>query len=433
MTPYTDSQMVIASQIAYLDFDVSMLAGGPRTVREILETQAEYSTGYEQRYAQYLLRRIDTEPKAAVCGDWKIIDVRNDQEGSGMYACLLDTGEENALLAFRGSESDTAENVIKDWGASDLGLLNSLQTPQQRAAEIYTEDIYREYGSQYRNFGITGHSLGGNLAEHAAVTAPEAMREQITQCVNLDGPGFSEAYMVSHAEEIRRSAPAITHAQWSLVGTLLFPLPGTDYRIVSAGTPEKGSGLNSLLWRHETTMVQYDGNGNFRAGERDVLAKAAGPFTRMADRARLLLVPGTIAVSGTLGLRQTLGVQKRQNPGLMNRGSSGEGMADGSGVGFGTGSAEYEWQGGNGSEFFAEIEARGREMKAYAGRSRTEAESISCFTGNGLRIRGKMAAMAAALEADAAEVVQYAESGSSAVEAIQEADRQAATVLGGMD
>lgn len=60
-----------------------------------------------------------------ICAGWEIVDIRDENNTTGMVACLIETGDENALVAFRGSESDTSSNKLMDWVVSDLGLLNA--------------------------------------------------------------------------------------------------------------------------------------------------------------------------------------------------------------------------------------------------------------------------------------------------------------------
>ncbi len=237
---------------------------------------------------------------ASGCANWIVRDLRDDQHGSGLYACLLDTGRGNALVAFRGSESDTVENIVKDWIISDVGLLNSSETPQQKAARIYIQDIEEKYGKEYRSYSFTGHSLGGNLAEHAAITAPESVKRKLKTCVNLDGPGMSAKYLISHASDYKETANAIRHCQWSWVGALLMPVPGTIVEKVAAQTPEKGGSLKSALWRHETVNVEFDEGGSFVSGEKDTLAKSVDYTSSVLDLYMLGGMPAEIA--GAVGM-----------------------------------------------------------------------------------------------------------------------------------
>jgi len=201
---------------------------------------------------------------------------------------MLETGKGEAMIAFRGSEDfKNPDNLMKDWIGSDLGLLNSALTPQQAMAERYMNRLYQKYGDDYNSFNITGHSLGGNLAEHAAITAPDNMRSRIDRCVNLDGPGFSKTYLVAHANDIRKSRGIIDHYQWSLVGTLLNAAPGTNYRTIKAKTPEDKGAL-SIFWRHDTKNVtEFDKNGNVLPGEKDWLSQHTKEISNLIDNSLL--------------------------------------------------------------------------------------------------------------------------------------------------
>lgn len=294
---YRDIQMIIASQIAYIDFDRDAVDSGQYTVRELLDMELEAAEGDRKDTIQKLLDRINENPVSQECGNWKIRDIRDNQSSSGMYACLLDSGDGDALVAFRGSESESWDDIQKDWIQSDIGLANSILTPQQATAQKYMEDIYRKYGGQYDNFGLTGHSLGGNLAEHAAITAPDGMRNKISQCVNLDGPGFSKQYLIAHANDIGKSKGIITHYQWSWCGGLLNRVPGSDFRTIEADTP-KGKGLlESMLWRHDTyNVVKFDENGNAVYGKKDWFASLADPLSEALDYSLFLITGGAAAV-----------------------------------------------------------------------------------------------------------------------------------------
>lgn len=290
---YTDSQMVIAAQIAYMDWDADAVNSG-LTVREYLELAKSSGDPKLRDQAASLLRRIEETPGAQSCADWVIKDVRNNNNTTGMYACMIETGDGEALIAFRGSETDSIDDYILDWGASDAGLLNSVLTPQQASAQAYMEYIYEKYGDEYDRFSVTGHSLGGNLAEHATITAPDGMKDKIIQCVNLDGPGFSNQYLIAHASDIEKIKDVIQHYQWSIVGSLLTPIPGTDYQTIDADTPDKDNEIEALFWRHNLPNVNFDENGNVIPGERDPLAAGAGPVSQILDMSIFMLFPAMV-------------------------------------------------------------------------------------------------------------------------------------------
>lgn len=293
----TDSEMVVASQIARMDFDPALLADGGCSVGDIIEEEKKHADKERKKELEKLEARLKETPGAENSRNWIIRDVCNDQRGSGMYACLLETSPGEAVLAFRCSESDTPESIMKDWVLSDLGLLNHMLTPQQWAAEAYTQEVYRKYGNSFATFSFSGHSLGGNLAEHAAITAPATMREKIGICRNLDGPGFSGAYLTAHAGEIAETAARIRHDRWSLVGNLLNAVPGTRTETVTAVTPMMGNPLKSFLWRHDTQTLIYDKNGNFVSGVQDPLARGLSPLSRKLDFSMFVFSPGRMVLS----------------------------------------------------------------------------------------------------------------------------------------
>lgn len=256
---YCASQMRVATEIAYMDIDSDAVTTGA-SIETILKMQIENGSKKEREKAQALLDFINETPGCKECLNWTVRDVGNDQRDSGMYGCMLDTQDGDAIIAFRGSESSDIVTGYKDWVEADLGLLNDDETKQQQKAKEYVEYLYKKY-PEYNEFRLTGHSLGGNLAEHATITASEGMRDKISICMSLDGPGYSQKYIDEHWDEIQKSSHLIEHYQWSPVGTLLRPIPGTKYYTVEADGVSFG--------RHSTSNLHYDEDGNLILGERD--------------------------------------------------------------------------------------------------------------------------------------------------------------------
>lgn len=302
----TDEEMVLVSQIAYQDLEKAVLPKGqPRTVENVLKALINQGDSSTSSQAKSCLERIQNSSSAPSVLNWTVKDTRNDNSGTGMYACLLDTNDGNAVIGFRGSEGGD----MKDWIVSDAGLLNSVLTPQQLAAQKYMSDIERKYGNDYQRFSVTGHSLGGNLAEHATITANDQMRNKIDRCVNLDGPGFSNIYHQAHKNDINKSKDKIDHYAWSLVGNCLLPVTGT-YTYIKANTPtDKGSDLMNIVWRHDTVNVQFDQNKSVVKvdshnslgplvqlfnGDRDTLSVVTDPATKALDNGVFMLL-GPIA------------------------------------------------------------------------------------------------------------------------------------------
>lgn len=279
----SDRQMLIASKIAYIDFNQAAVDSGQYTVRELLQMELESAGEQKRNDIQDILGLMESG-QGRECGDWVLKDIGNDQRRSGMYACMLETGAKEALVTFRGSEDmSNPDHLVKDWIGSDLGLLNSALTPQQAAAEQYINKVYKKYGDKYESFSMTGHSLGGNLAEHAAITAPDSMRNRIDRCLNLDGPGFSQTYIAAHAGDIAKSRGLLEHYQWSAIGTLLNTIPGSSYQTVKAETPDD-KGTMSVIWRHDTNNIkEYDSNGSMIPGDKDWLSRHTKEISNLLD------------------------------------------------------------------------------------------------------------------------------------------------------
>lgn len=272
---YTDAEMLLATQIAYLNCDT---VDSNATLDQIIDSMVRQYGGRDdldskekkQWEVVQHIRHMMAEYGLEHAGQWRIVSTDNHRS-SGMYGCLIDTADGNAIIGFRGSESYNAEQAVKDWGIADLGLLNNQgETEQQKEAERYMREIAEQYGDKYDHFGVTGHSLGGNLATHATLTAPDSINDKL-ECVSFDGPGFSDEYIKKHEDDIARNADKITHYQWSFVGGLLVPIPGAQDIVIRANNPE---GYIDPFTRHDTNCVVLDEDGNVIPGPREEVATA---------------------------------------------------------------------------------------------------------------------------------------------------------------
>jgi len=276
----SDVRMLIATQVAYLDGAEGMTVG--ELVDRVISNygnQANLSGKQKAQldYAQYIQTQIE-KYNLPDCNNWVIKEVADDNAQSGFYGCLIDTGDGDAVLGFRGSESFDMHQKVSDWAVADFGLLNSTGTEQQQLAAEFTQYVNDVYGDTYGSYSFTGHSLGGNLAEHATLTAPEGM--PVHRCVNLDGPGYSNEYIAAHQADIARRSAYIDHYQYSLVGSLLIPVPGSHYQTIAAHNDE---GLFGGLVRHHTRNIEFDEYGNVQQGERDALAHFASPISKALE------------------------------------------------------------------------------------------------------------------------------------------------------
>lgn len=324
----TDRKAIEASQIAYLEplerAQSSLKADGrkgPFTIRELINES--FNTDVARKLAieagiskdkitfKDLVKYSDLKDsdKAIIANlspevfEWKILDIRDTRIENGFYACCIEISEENAIVAFRGSESmKKFSSLINDWLRADLGLLNSRGTMQHEEAEKYADEIIRRgLLEKYKGIVVLGHSLGGNLATHFTIsTATEERKElfnKIEQTVNLDGPGFAKEYAKEHKGKIDKAAPKLTHLKWSAVGDLLFDIPGehSEYLAINEelykDDPIKRIKYKAIT-RHRTTSLLFDDNGNAKRGEQDIVAKGLSALSKSMD----ILIPEWLTV-----------------------------------------------------------------------------------------------------------------------------------------
>lgn len=300
--PHSDQDLFVASQLAYYeisDTDISFLTkqGIEPTLANILKYKPEIKTTLENNLANAEPGSIEAtraqgdmdlynsfvSPNSQY-SNWKVVDVNDDNNQSGFYGLLIETSPNNAVVGFRGSESH-GNQFEKDWLQTDFKMINEgVGVEQQRIAAQYMAEINSKYS--YDTYATAGHSLGGNLSFYAAITAPPEMRAKILQALNGDGPGFSEEFLTNplFAEGIRDMAGKMDHYQWSLVGAILSPVPGSNYMsLQTKGNVYGEYGFGPLTAKHSMTFVGFDEHGRVIKGEMDRFAESIGRFTRELD------------------------------------------------------------------------------------------------------------------------------------------------------
>lgn len=302
---YNDATMMIATQVAYLNFNGKNQNAG-EVVDALLSTYGVFEEGEWKLKSEYDNGRISNAVKEQfdtaanivslskktggndTWRNWRIVDVCNDQNDSGYYGVLIETGDGNAIIGNRGSESTDFMTGYKDWGEADFGLLDSELTKQQQRAEKYMEHLWYKYGDKYNSYSLTGHSLGGNLSQHMAVTAPAAMRRKIEHCISFDGPGFSDEYIRKYKKEIEKMGPKMDRYQWSLISSLLYPLPFVRDTIIKAHDDQESERVLAMVMRHHTRNVEMGTDGNIQKGEESLLSYVTGPLSRDIEKVTLL-------------------------------------------------------------------------------------------------------------------------------------------------
>lgn len=237
---------------------------------------------------------------------YKIQGVYNVKEYNGFYACLIDKGNGEKSIGIRGSEDiRNKENFRHDWKDNDFGLVQRRETSQQKEVR-YMLEYFKDTRQldDLKKLTVAGHSLGGNLASHAAVVMAEDgfedLYEKLDKVYNLDGPGVSKKYLDSHKEQIEKlgERDIVQHAKWSVVGNLLFEIPNSYERELDInenkldrfmGKKENGllGKIKRLFCKHSTVCVtpekKQEDKWELKDGKEDGLSKFLGTLSRSVD------------------------------------------------------------------------------------------------------------------------------------------------------
>ncbi|MCH6268199.1 Mbeg1-like protein [Neobacillus citreus] len=313
-TALTEQELKFATDIAYLDLELlkdksrknipgSVGAGQSpdNTVGGLLKMKADGSSNYSQGHFDQLTKgkdvgkdqsvsldagKINQLPSEAM--DWKIVKTfdQNNPGQSGFYGVVIET-DKGLIVSFRGSESPSEyQNIQQDWLKADAALISGRLTDQQRDAQRFIDELKKDgYFDKYDNISFAGHSLGGNLAEHATFYAAKlGLADRIDRTISYDGPGHSNDYLEAHKEEIALATSTVQmdHVLQSLVGGILQHADGVNYfyaDLVGEGAVQ-----------HGTENVHFDENGNIvRTDQPNALSTIiskyiTSPFTQGLDR-----------------------------------------------------------------------------------------------------------------------------------------------------
>ena len=277
----SEQDQLLASKIAYADLNKvleaqALISDEPITLQSALKYA--HNHGIELGALKDCMETNGTLKKEySYANNWVIKSAINDnvEGGTGLYACILDTGDSN-ILAVRGSES--MENILnyrQDWYNADLKLLNSVMTKQEAALLQYMADNNELLDG--KPWVSTGHSLGGALADYAAIVSVLLKMDNYEGTINFDGPGHSLEFIEIYQDQIDQVSGKMIHKKASVVGSILHDIPGVLQEHIS--TYDVG-----IIDQHSMENWVPDEDGKTVPGEQDWYEYLVEKLTRGADR-----------------------------------------------------------------------------------------------------------------------------------------------------
>lgn len=268
---YTDKEIRAFTQVAYADFDEAynhLKQTNPGKTSFSIAALEVVAKEKDPNIDLNCLKCLTPEQKRS----WKISLTYDTNDSNGFYACVIEPNpnEGDAVLAFRGSETwNNRKQLWYDWILSDFGLASlSSRTVQQAEVErLFSDEKCKKLLSSYDGLTLTGHSLGGNLSEYAAIISSKyGLDDKIKKCVSLDGPGFPLSFLAQNPINIAKMKDRMVHYRWSGIGGLMLDIPGVEYRTCSvsneANEKDEENDAENVFWCHDTKYLDFDENGN---------------------------------------------------------------------------------------------------------------------------------------------------------------------------
>lgn len=289
----TEAQQLFAAKLAYVDLDkaysvIYKMTHEKVTIKDAIKYLKENGEPLGE-----IAKCIDSKtgellPEYHYAENWTITAVVNQNTtneptpangnpvNTGLFACILDTGDDN-ILACRGSENMMdLQNYRQDWYNADLKLLNSTMTQQEEALEAFIRD-HKDLLAN-KPWVSTGHSLGGALADYAAIMSVVHGIDNYSGTTNFDGPGHSGEFIEKYKDEIAQVCKKMRHKVASIVGNLLSPLPGVEPEYIKVYDDKE------TFDRHLMKNWDLDENNATQPGEPRGYETVVGDLTRYIDK-----------------------------------------------------------------------------------------------------------------------------------------------------
>jgi hypothetical protein len=142
---------------------------------------------------QVFSQELGHELPSSINTNWKVIQVKDDSDTTGYYSALyVNQTTHQAVLAFQGTKLEGLSELSRK--QSDLqedidGVLGKAITKQQALAYVATKVAVKYVKDNNFNLSITGHSLGGYLAELGVAFCYRNFNYRQVKGIVFDSPG----------------------------------------------------------------------------------------------------------------------------------------------------------------------------------------------------------------------------------------------------
>lgn len=155
--------------------------------------------------------------------EWTVVHIENrrakklSSSQSGFYAICFKNSQEEYLLAFRGSEINPIEDAYLDFINTDLVIgMGKIPIQFHEGVEVY-EKIMQEFHLDSSQLSITGHSLGGGIAQYVALSVDRlhhyVPRTYTWNAVGVNKKGIVHIGEFLNLQEILEKIPSLSQEQ----------------------------------------------------------------------------------------------------------------------------------------------------------------------------------------------------------------------------
>ena len=174
---------------------------------DAIDEKAEYSTGVTGAEYKEILKAVkESEHLNEII--IQEVHYESDGAGGGRSAFLIDPVNNEAIIAFKGTQSDA------EWIDNVSGLYCVPTAFQENALNWFRSLDLKGFDA----ITVTGHSKGGNKAKFITI-----MDDSVDNCFSFDGQGFSDEFIRKYSAEIIKNRDKIINiiAESDFVNILL--------------------------------------------------------------------------------------------------------------------------------------------------------------------------------------------------------------------